>query len=603
MKLKTTLIAALTILTQLCSGAEFRTSGSADVDRARAEVKTAPIPAENDRVGWSSDGNLADPDDWAATAMALAIFAKQGWQDKLVHFDYNNRLDRSLEWKEAENYESTIGGARRFQFNKAVFFDDQRALEAAIEHAKQEINNSHEGSKFWYVMAGPFEVAYQALLRANPEKRQYCILVSHSPVNEQPAKWKLANGSPSHGKDDCVALGANYFFTTPQYMEKFGGRKFLRWDLVEWMKNSPSEEYQWVHSRFLATAEQKDGGLDASDGGMAFALATGDLDGNFSPKLKDFLGTGWKKTQSPAVRKRLSFNKDWDLLVVQYDGRSDADDIHSMAALGCMLEHPDFKDVQVYGVMNAYGRQKSPLIWDSTSLMEMIFGPEGADTWTNADKLKAEGGNGTGDWALSVRRVIDKVKPVLLSGGRIWVQEAGQSDITADWVRALCDDPDLAGVDIKRKVFVVQHSLWNQKQTTKAALEYVRAATTYFKIDDGNYDQNDSKTANDKYANNKTADYETDDADVAAHAILREQAKSDSNPNPVARRYWTEADRLIGDWGTDYSSIDEGGLDFSDCVECWWIFEVGSEVDTIPEFWARFVVKAEVNYVKKQADK
>ncbi len=257
----------------------------------------AQIPKENDRIGWSSDGNLADEDDWAATAMALAVFAKMGWQNKLVHFDYNNRLDRSLEWKEAENYESTIGGARRFRFNEEVFFNDQRELEAAIEHAKEEINKSHAGSKFWYVQAGPFEVAYQALLRAEPGKRQYCILVSHSEVNETAEKWKLEDGSPSHGKDDCVALGATYFFTTNQYMEKFGGRRYKRWDLVEWMKNSSCDEYRWVHSRFLATAEHKDGGLDASDGGMAFALATGDLDGNFA-KLRDFMGSDWSESSN-----------------------------------------------------------------------------------------------------------------------------------------------------------------------------------------------------------------------------------------------------------------------------------------------------------------
>ncbi|MFC2081284.1 hypothetical protein ACFLR8_03650 [Bacteroidota bacterium] len=256
---------------------------------------TAQIPGENDRIGWSSDGNLNDEDDWAATAMALAIFAKMEWQDKLVHFDYNNRLDRSHEWKEIENYESTIGGAQRFGFNQEFFFDDQRQLEASIEHAKEEINKSHEGSKFWYVQAGPFEVAYQALLRADPEKRQYCILVSHSEVNEVSGKWKLEDGSPSHGKDECVALGATFFFTTNQYMEKFGGKRYKRWDLVEWMKNSPCEEYRWVYSRFQETAKHKDGGLDASDGGMAFVLATGDLDGNFSPKLKDLLGTGWTK--------------------------------------------------------------------------------------------------------------------------------------------------------------------------------------------------------------------------------------------------------------------------------------------------------------------
>ena len=280
--------------------AQFDSIGKSDRDNL-APHQSNPLVRSTDRIGWSSDGNLADEDDWAATPLALAVFAKMGWQDKLVHFDYNNRLDRSLEWKEAENFESTVGGARRFEFNEDVFFDAQHNLEAAIEHAKEEINKSHEGSKFWYVQAGPFEVAYQALLRADPEKRQYCILVSHSEVNERAGKWKLADGSPSHGKDDCVALGAKYFFTTNQYKEKFGGRTYKRWDLVEWMQTSSSAEYRWVHTRFLATAKHKDGGLDASDGGMAYVLATGDLDGNFS-KLRDFLGSDWRTPNAPLAK-------------------------------------------------------------------------------------------------------------------------------------------------------------------------------------------------------------------------------------------------------------------------------------------------------------
>ena len=59
------------------------------------------------------------------------------------------------------------------------------------------------------------------------------------------------------------------------------------------MKNSPNPEYRWVYSRLKKTAEHKNGVLDASDGGMAFVLATGDFDGNFRPKLRDFLGTEW----------------------------------------------------------------------------------------------------------------------------------------------------------------------------------------------------------------------------------------------------------------------------------------------------------------------
>ena len=69
----------------------------------------AQIPKENDRIGWSADGNNNDPDDWGATPIALAIWAKMGWQDKLVHFDYNSRLDDNKDWKYKENNESTLG--------------------------------------------------------------------------------------------------------------------------------------------------------------------------------------------------------------------------------------------------------------------------------------------------------------------------------------------------------------------------------------------------------------------------------------------------------------------------------------------------------------
>ena len=75
---------------------------------------------------------------------------------------------------------------------------------------------------------------------------------------------------------------------------------------MEWMKNSPSEEYRWVYSRFQETAKHKDGGLDASDGGMAFVLATRDLNGNFAPKLKELLGTDWKESSADKSRNDAS---------------------------------------------------------------------------------------------------------------------------------------------------------------------------------------------------------------------------------------------------------------------------------------------------------
>jgi len=255
---------------------------------AASIVYGAPIPGENDRIGWSADGNRHDPDDWGATAMALAIFAKQGWQNKLVHIDYNNWLPDNTPYKSAEETISVVEGARKFRFTRTKIFDCQTDLEAAVDNVVAEINKSSSDSRFWYVQAGPFEVAYLSLLKADPDKRKYCILVSHSAANDRPQHWP-----GQHGKDDCVALGAKYFFTTGQGKQKFGSRRFHQWQLVDWMKNSPNPEYRWVYSRLKKTAEHKDGCLDASDGGMAFVLATGDTDGNFSPKLRDFLGTGW----------------------------------------------------------------------------------------------------------------------------------------------------------------------------------------------------------------------------------------------------------------------------------------------------------------------
>jgi hypothetical protein len=220
--------------------------------------------------------------------VALAVFAKQGWQDKLVHIDYNNWLPDNTPFKAAEETISMVEGTKQFKFTRTKLFDCQTDLDAAVANVVTEINRSSESSRFWYVQAGPFEVAYLALLKADPDKRKYCILVSHSSANDRADHWP-----GQHGKDDCVALGAQYFFTTGQGKEKFGSGSFKEWHLVDWMKDSSCPEYRWVYSRLRKTAEHKKGVLDASDGGMAFVLATGDIDGNFSPKLRDFLGMGW----------------------------------------------------------------------------------------------------------------------------------------------------------------------------------------------------------------------------------------------------------------------------------------------------------------------
>jgi hypothetical protein len=52
------------------------------------------------RIAWSADGNYNDEDDWAASPLALAIFAAVGVKDQVVHFDYNSIMNNTdAEWE------------------------------------------------------------------------------------------------------------------------------------------------------------------------------------------------------------------------------------------------------------------------------------------------------------------------------------------------------------------------------------------------------------------------------------------------------------------------------------------------------------------------
>jgi alpha-L-fucosidase len=279
------------------------------------------------------------------------------------------------------------------------------------------------------------------------------------------------------------------------------------------------------------------------------------------------------------------FNRNNDLLLCQFDNRADADDLHSQAAVGSMMRHTDFEDVQIYAVLGSTGMQATDII-DSTSLMTLVFGSEGAGTWTDARSGDERIDQPNSRWTASVERVKNIAKPILQKGGSIWVMEAGQSHLTADWIQALQDDGVSPGV-CQAQIYIVQHSEWNHKQNRKEDLAFVNANAQYIRIDDGNHDTNDRKQAR-----NDTADYETDDAELDAQKGLRADAKTTANPDAAVRSFWKEADRIIEDIGFSerYSIIDEGGLDFSDTVEAWWIMELGDSVDTVPEFWERYVI-------------
>src|SRR5687767_7044128 len=84
------------------------------------------------RIAYSCDGNHNDPDDWAASAVALAILAESGLRDRLVHVDYNCILPKTdPEWEKI-HAQSVLGAAERFGFDRSLFHDCRRDLEGAV---------------------------------------------------------------------------------------------------------------------------------------------------------------------------------------------------------------------------------------------------------------------------------------------------------------------------------------------------------------------------------------------------------------------------------------------------------------------------------------
>lgn len=276
-------------------------------------------------------------------------------------------------------------------------------------------------------------------------------------------------------------------------------------------------------------------------------------------------------SQAPTAQNeegRPFFNKEKDLLLAQFDSKPDPDDLHAQAALGSMMLHSDLDGVNIYAVSGAIGIQGGKFL-DSKELFNMIF----ADRWTAANQ----------DWDGAVSDIVDVVLPVLNNGGKVWVQEAGQSNITADWVSEILKTTTPANV--KENVIVVQHSTWNEDQTDSTDLAYVKEMTNYFSIDDGNLLPTEHVGERGEYI---TPSYRAKDSTWIK--IAKEA------PNKEISRLWFVADSLIDynfpdGFEHDWSYIHYDGVDYSDCVENWWILNIGETVDTHEKFWDRYVTK------------
>lgn len=169
------------------------------------------------------------------------------------------------------------------------------------------------------------------------------------------------------------------------------------------------------------------------------------------------------------------FNPKTDLLSLHYDHAPDKDDGQSAAADRMILETLQGKDwirEHVVAVSGAYGKNKKTFNPKSDAVMDACWKNTGG--WIAADA----------DWGTAVKTLTKRWKKTLAAGGDIWVKEGGQSDITAAVIKRI--QKELRGIDTNARIHVVQHSDWNENQTTGAALAYTKQHAHYIRIPDAN---------------------------------------------------------------------------------------------------------------------
>ena len=235
-----------------------------------------------------------------------------------------------------------------------------------------------------------------------------------------------------------------------------------------------------------------------------------------------------------------AFNSKTDLLLVQYDCKTDVDDLHSIAAFATLLSNPNFSGINYHAIAGTYGTQDG-LYVPPDELLELAFGTN----WTNAHN----------NLEPAIKKVLAITRSVLDKKGDVWIAEAGQSDFSAALVKAI--QADMPQLNTTNRIHIVQHSDWNEEVTSAENLDFVKKNTDYQKIPDGNA------------TNNGTPGFRS------AKVITMEEITDNMETSSI----WKLAINIANEYnGKDGRYLNEaimaGGLDFSDFSEVCWILNL-----------------------------
>lgn len=232
------------------------------------------------------------------------------------------------------------------------------------------------------------------------------------------------------------------------------------------------------------------------------------------------------------------FNVEKDILLVQLDCKTDVDDIHTAAALATMMYNSEFSNINYHVVTGTYGIQGGEYV-PPNSLLELAF----ENNWTDAHE--------NFDDALKQTKVL--VKATLENGGDIWIAEAGQSDFSAELIKAI--QSDLNDINTTQRIHIVQHSDWNEENTSPINLAFVKENADYNRIPDGNAVGNGSPG----FLSHEYTEWRSKIKDPKLLEIWQHSIDVANKYNGKEGRYNNPA-------------IADGGLDFSDLAEVCWIF-------------------------------
>jgi predicted amidohydrolase len=279
------------------------------------------------RIAYSADGNHNDPDDWAASPVALAIFAEAGLKDRLVHFDYNCILPQTNPEWEKIHAQSVLGAASRHGYEPALFFDCRKDLEGAVGSLAKEIDASSAENPLYFIVAGPMEVPYLAIQRSQPEKRRFAYCISHSRWNDGFA----SNYKFTQTKRSVIESGVHWIQIRDQnrllslspYGKPAPEEAFQSY---RWMHDSSDPKVQFLWDRMLVSTRP-----DPSDAGMAYFLATGDEDAD-PAKLRRLLAEHTVPVPiAPRPKIRLEAENFRELASYEVEDRNDRNTSHRLS--------------------------------------------------------------------------------------------------------------------------------------------------------------------------------------------------------------------------------------------------------------------------------